>query len=251
MALDANQLIIFQIIVVILCIFSLLLTIFTTIGFTRFMARKSKVSLYYALSNFTFLLSTTITNIGMIDAITEGYKTDLYHWGLLGMNIGIILASFFLYMFYAEMTNTKNIKRNFVLISTIFIIIFESLPQNNWFVDNTSGFQLKYISYLFQTLYCVAIYFTGARGFRYLASRVEEQKSDILKIMWGNIILACFFVLMLLRSMITEGFFLYFIQIGSWILQFTALILFFMGYIIPGFRNQEQKPNKLNKQEGK
>jgi hypothetical protein len=157
----------------------------------------------------------------------------------LGMNIGIILVSLFLYLFYGELKNIKQSQKTVAVVAGIGIIIFQLLPANDWFNPNPEGFSLKYISYLFQTLYCVSIYVANAKGFKYLAGRVPEQSKNFQYIMYGNILLAVFFVFMFLRAFITTGIMLPIIQIGSWFIQISAIILFFMGFILPGLKKKE------------
>ncbi len=229
---------------------SIILSIFASFGFVRYFQRRKQgnISLYYALINISFLFSTTTVNIGVVDALSNGIKTDIYNWGLLGMNIGIILASLFLYLFYAEMRDRPKNYRYITLLVGIGIIIFELLPQNQWFSDEP-GFKLKYISYMFQTLYCSLIYITAARGFNYLRIKVPDESTAFTNIMVAFILLVLFFFLMLTRAFLpADNILLPIVQIGSWLIQILSIILLFMGFIVPSLKKhapQNQKNRKI------
>ena len=243
MVLDSSQIQVFQIISGVLVFLSILLVIFSTFGITRFFERREagKIPFYYAFSNLSFLISATCINMGLLDAIEVGTKTHIYYWGLIGMNIGIILASMFLYQFFSELNDIPKEKRIICVIFAFLIICFQLLPQNNWFVEFSQGFQLKYISYLLQTIYCVSIYLSSAIGLKLLASHVEEQRTSFICIMTGNILLCIFFLLMMMRAFIKDGPMLLVIQLSSWILQIIALILLFWGFIRPSIKKGDVK----------
>ncbi len=249
--LSQAQIEIFQIIVFIMVFQSIILSIFASFGFVRFFQRRKQgyISLYYALINIAFLFSTTTINIGVVDALVNNTKTDVYYWSLLGMNIGIILASFFLYMFYSEMRDRPKKYRYLTAIVAFAIILFQLLPQNQWFSEEP-GFKLKYISYLFQTLYCALIYITAARGFNYLRIKVTAQSQDFRNIMIAFILLVAFFFLMLMRAFLpAENPILPTIQIGSWIIQVLSIVLLFLGFIVPSLRKHAPKKTNISIEE--
>ena len=237
-----NEILVFQIISGILILFSILATSFSSVALVRMFERKKIAILYYALSNLTFLFTMSISNIGLIDLIQTGEKTQLYLTSLLGMNIGIIITSMFLFLFYEEIIHSQNKKkkRNWVIIICLLIIGFQLLPFNNWFDPHSEGFQIKYISYLFQTIYCVGIYLISAIGFFKNAKQIQERRKNFLFIAWGDIFFAIFFVLMLSRAFLSGLPIFPYFQISSWIILTTGLIFLFIGYILPTFEQVEE-----------
>jgi len=237
-----NEFLVFQIICGILIIFSSLAIIFSSVALVRMIERKTIAIFYYAISNLTYLLTITISNIGLIDMIQTEEKSQLYLISLLGMNIGIIITSMFLYLFYGEIIQSENKKKKkiWVIIIGLLIIGIELLPFNNWFDPNPEGFQLKYISYLIQTLYCVGIYVISAIGFFKNAKLIQERRKNFLFIAWGDIFFALFFLFMLSRAFLGSlPIFTYF-QISSWIILTAGLIFLFIGFIMPTFKQSEE-----------
>lgn len=232
--------VVYQITSGVLVLLTILLGFFAAIPLVRYLERQNKVALYYGFSNLAFLVTSTISNIGITDVLETGEKTMLYYASLLGMNVGIIMASLFLYQFYAKLSGVDKKARVVSIAGAAGIIAFQLLPFNGWFTPDAGGFQLKYISYLLQTIYCCVIYVILARGFLRLSKRVDEDRKYFRAISAGNVLLSLFFVMMLSRAFTGDSPILPIIQIGSWGLMTLAISLLFYGFVIPTFKQAQQ-----------
>jgi hypothetical protein len=241
-----TQMLIYRIVAGIMVYQTIMFAIFASFGFLRYSKRKGagKVSLYYALVNLLYLIATTTSNIGILDVLEYGVKTDLYEMSLVGMNVGIIITSMFLYFFYYEMGNPP--KRNRIL-ALVFAIIISGIQVLAYFYGKTYG--LKYIGYTTQTVYCAAIYLAAAKGFNFLRKNIPEQSKDFGNIMLSYIFNVIYFVSMLTRAFIpADSIAIPVIQIGSWIIQITSVLLLFFGFMYPTIRKSKQ-PKEEGKEE--
>ncbi|MHA1734670.1 MAG: hypothetical protein ACTSU5_22260 [Promethearchaeota archaeon] len=234
LSITPEERLVYQISSSILVFLTILFVMFATVSLVKYLERKSRVALLFALSNLTFVFLTTMTNIGLVDLITAGEKTTIYGLSLIGMSVGIILASMFLYLFYCELSDVPPMKRKMAVLTAAGLIVLILLPFNGWFDFDATGFQLKYVSLTFQTIYCVAIYLTLARGFLHLARRVKgQERKYFLYITLGNVFLSLFFVLMVSRAFVSQPGPLLLVQIGSWTLMALGTSFFFYGYMVP------------------
>ncbi len=225
---------------------TIMIGVFSALSLIKYLERRTCVALFFTLSNLTWVAIITTSNIGVTDLIAHTEKTNVYGYSLIGMSVGIILVSLFLYQFYAEVSGQSKQNRVLSTIAAFAIIGIILLPINGWLDFTATGFQFKYISYLFQTVYCVGIFLILARGFNRLAKRLEDktQARYFRFIVSGNLLLASFFVFMMIRAFVTSSSALLFVQISSWTLIALGISCLFYGYIVPMFTgvkdNQEE-----------
>jgi hypothetical protein len=140
--------------------------IFSAVPLSRYMQKKEKVTLYYAMTNIIFTSLFVVLDIGIMDALEDNSKTDTYYFSILYMNIGIIAVSIFYFLFLAEISNINNKRRIIVMVAGIAVILFQLLIWPQWFPDVApQGMQLTYVTQIFQTIFCVLIYESDAHLF--------------------------------------------------------------------------------------
>ncbi|GAB4329914.1 MAG: hypothetical protein Kow0069_37520 [Promethearchaeota archaeon] len=215
-----------------LWVLSLILIAFAAVAFARFVENRSMVALFFALSFASLLAAATASNVGVISVAEAGRKTAYYYAGIVGMNLGIVATSCFLYLFYSEVAELSRERRTWVVGLALAIILFELLPANQWSSEEP-GFKLKYVSYLVQTIYCCAAYLGAGFGFVHLAGKAPEKKLELRMAAAGNFLLVVFFLMMLSRAFAGDSGFLRTLQVGSWVVMMLAVAALFVGFVLP------------------
>lgn len=223
---------------IMMCIF----IFFSTIPLTKYLQTKSKVALYFAITNLIFTSLFVVMELGILDALDLGVKTDLYYFSVLYMNVGIIAASIFYYLFYALIVESPKKESTIIIIGGIAVIIFQLAIWPDWFGPASGGMQPKYIAWLLQTIFCVYVYIRMALQFLRLSKKVKERERELKAMGIGSVLIFIFFVFMLLRVIVMDMEIMNLIvQIVTWVIFLSSTISFFYGFILPNITRADEE----------
>ena len=89
---------------------------YAVVPLVKYFKRKSKVALYFSLSNFSYVLAMLANYLGIRDNIANEAKTTFYFYTVMLMNVFILLNAIFLYLFYTEIQAPSKKSKNTMLI---------------------------------------------------------------------------------------------------------------------------------------
>lgn len=219
---------------ILLCIY----VIFSALSLSKYMNNKSTLTLYFGFTNIIFSILFVVMDIGIIDSLNYGFKTDVYYFSILFMNIGIIIASILFYQFYGEIISLSRKNKIFMTIFGISIIIFQLTLWNLWFpTEPIEGMQLTHVSQMIQTLFCIYVYLSMAREFLKLSKRAQDRTKELNALGIASLLMLIFFTLMLIRvALMRFELIVLIVQISSWIVLVISTSCFFYGLIVPNLK---------------
>jgi hypothetical protein len=212
------------------------LIFFTIVTMHKFLQRKKKMALYFALSNLCLTLSILFVYLGTIDAIEYGEITDMNRFGVFMMNIFITASALFLFLFSDEIFPSA--KKNIYIILGFGTMIFMLLPQNQW-MSTEPGFKLKFISFLLMFLYSIFVYLRFMQFFK-LANQIPDMKKSFNFIGLGAVFMILMMTFSLIRSM-SDSFVLW---LFSMLCLIISIIFTYFGFIHTALKGDDSKKNK-------
>lgn len=215
-------------IIIILESFLLIFFISTIITLSK---NKRKVTLYLALNYLSFIVAIFLFGMSHLDAISQGFTTDFYYQGSMLANIFVmlgIISNIAFHSQFSEASKTKNILK--YLFG--FLVIGWILLPFNYVVEISSGFQLKYVTYIFMSLYGIIIYTGLTISFFKMSYFAKNSKKQLIYLGLGSLIFLVYFVIIVIFG-VTQAFIL---LIVSMICLLASFLCYFIGIYLPKFR---------------
>ncbi|WP_371804904.1 hypothetical protein [Candidatus Lokiarchaeum ossiferum] len=228
--------------------FTLVLTIiflfYTVIPFVKYIQRRKIMALYFSLSNLTYVITLVVTYIGIVTSLDLGDRSPSFMASMFVMNISMILGAFCLYLFCSKLASIN--KKKVYAVGTIgsIFMVFSIVIFNNWMDSDTTGFQIKYISLLFLTIYSIGVYSSIIRIFGKDLKNLTEMRSQYHSIVYGSITSMLFFIGMLVRSAARIDSIVY--NAIIWVILVIGVGFYFIGFIQPSLKKKVKESKDIN-----
>jgi hypothetical protein len=171
---------------------------------------------------------------GHLHAVFSGGTTDLYYQTSLLANAFIVFGMITIVLFHGEFKEISKIRKVVLIILGALLIGWILLPFN-YVISTTPGFQMKYITYTFMTLFGGTIYLLLTISFFGFSRKTAERKKELISLGLGSLLFFVYFVVMTIYG-ITQEFMILFVNMIVLLLSFLC---FFIGIYLPKFTSKQ------------
>jgi hypothetical protein len=214
----------------------LILLAFFISTFVAFIKQKRIVTLYLTLNYLTFIIAMFFFDIAHLSAVLNGMTTDFYFHSSMFANIFVMLGIITNILFHSEFGDVKTLTKMFKIVFGFLITGWLLLPFN-YEVGATSGFQLKYLTYTFMSVYGIYIYVGLTVSFFKLARltrTTKQSKRQLVALGLGSSIFLLYFVIIAIFGVTQIFVFL----LSSMFCLYASFICYFLGIYLPKFRSK-------------
>jgi len=215
-------------------VLGLIFLFFMISTFITFFKKKKRLNLYLGFHYLSFILAWLFSAIVSYTAIQSESIPDFYDSVTMFANIFVIIGIISLIFFYREFVEVKLNRKIAEIVIGLLIIVWIILPFN-YIVGSSSGFQLKYLTYIFVSLYGILIYIGMAISFFRMSTTTlkgSREKKQMLFLSIGSVIFVEYFFIIAAFG-ILQIFMLLFIGLYSLAVSFFC---YFLGIYLPKFR---------------
>lgn len=216
-------------------IMMVIILVFFLSTFLKYFEYKSKVSLYLALNYLGWLGALGFFFIGHLSVFFTGEYAFYYVMTNIG-NISVVIATIFIVFFHWEFIKMHRGFMYAVVAAGVALVIWMVLPFNFVSDPTATGFQIKYLTYVFMTIYCDAIFLSMAFLFLKTTRKDVQKKKELTFVGLGAMSFVIYFFIITIYG-ITQ--FTMILVISMFIL-ITGLFFFFIGIYLPNLRKSNE-----------
>ena len=209
----------------------LLFMISTLISYIR---NNRIVALYLSLNYLSYIITLSLFLFGHIHSVLNGSTTDLYYHTSMFANVFIVAGMITIVFFHGEFKESKKIRKAIAIVLGVLLMIWIFLPFN-YTISGPGGFQMKYITYTFMTIYGGVIYLLLTISFFGSSKTAGERKKEIISLGLGSLLFFVYFVVMTVYG-ITQNFD---ILLTNYVVLFVSFLCFFIGIYLPKFSSKQ------------
>jgi len=214
----------------------LILIVFFASTLITFFKQKKRVTLYLTLNYLTFIIAMVFFDTAHFSAVLNGMTTDFYFHSSMFANIFVMLGIITNILFHSKFGQVNSTTKVLKVIFGFLITGWLFLPFN-YDVGATSGFQLKYLTYLFMSVYGIIIYIGITTSFLKMARATTQSKRQLFALCIGSLIFLLYFIIIAIFG-ITQIF--VFLLISMFCL-FGSFFCYFLGIYLPKLKSKSEK----------
>ena len=200
----------------------------------NYFRNKRRAALYLSLNYLSYIITLSLFLFGHLHSVFSGGTTDLYFQTSMLANVFIVAGMITIIFFLGEFKEVSKIRKIVTIILGIFLIGWILLPFN-YEISTTPGFQMKYITYAFMTLFGGTIYLLLTISFFGFSRKTTERKKELIALGLGSLLFFVYFVVMTIYGITQE----FIILLVNYIVLFVSFLCFFIGIYLPKFTSKQ------------